>query len=729
MRFAVAAVAIVVGFAGCVREVCAPGKSEACVGPGGCVGGQRCVDDGTAFEECVCAGEAPEEPDGGVQESIVCEGVTCRDYQECVDVGGNAICVDSELSLQWVDPAQSVLRYDAGVAAIPVRIQVLRAAGKPVLLQSLPVTLPGGAIVNFSRDGALPEFSGVLDLPVADGQYLFTAGWPNGGPHASFTVIRDTKAPQVVLSVAPAPTRVITPEFTDEELGHPRAFKRDEFVELRVGSDEPIVVTSAHIHGLNPASTVSPAACTDCPQAVCTCFSVDLAALIMNGGHQTYTVELDPVIDLAGNRSAGSVAAFEVTRWRWSRNIRVTSTDYRPSATYTPTVAPDGTVYVGVEQTEHTGVLWAVNPDGTTVSGFDGSSYGAITASPVIGRAIYVAANDMSWGRIVALNPRGAHMNVRCRESFRRFKSALAIQHIGEHEEAVMAVSEETAPTLCAGRFFNSDSNCKIATLSSGLPDAYWSVVSDDDAAYVASTGSRLSRVPWSEATPLGYPGWLEPTWTVDHGMFTSGLIRVGSIVGGGGVGLPAGGVYAMQAQTLENVARHVLQDDSYAAGPVVAGSFVAPRFVFGRYGGGIRSVALESGLDAPPVFGEMKEAEVEGVSRWSGVPAVGSDQTIYAVATSGRITALSPELDVRWSLELGAEVDSSPALDTARLYGVRVCNRPGTLYIAAEGTGRLYSIIVDSHGLSGTAPWPTYQHDNARTGNSARSLNDWSCP
>jgi hypothetical protein len=39
---------------------CVPGATQACVGPGGCSGGQACAADGTRFERCECA--APSVP-------------------------------------------------------------------------------------------------------------------------------------------------------------------------------------------------------------------------------------------------------------------------------------------------------------------------------------------------------------------------------------------------------------------------------------------------------------------------------------------------------------------------------------------------------------------------------------------------------------------------------------------------------------------------------------------
>lgn len=39
---------------------CVPGQSVACIGPGGCEGGQVCREDGTGYGECDCGGgDAP----------------------------------------------------------------------------------------------------------------------------------------------------------------------------------------------------------------------------------------------------------------------------------------------------------------------------------------------------------------------------------------------------------------------------------------------------------------------------------------------------------------------------------------------------------------------------------------------------------------------------------------------------------------------------------------------
>ena len=37
-------------------EVCSPGETRSCVGPGACEGGQQCESDGAAWGECDCGG-------------------------------------------------------------------------------------------------------------------------------------------------------------------------------------------------------------------------------------------------------------------------------------------------------------------------------------------------------------------------------------------------------------------------------------------------------------------------------------------------------------------------------------------------------------------------------------------------------------------------------------------------------------------------------------------------
>src|SRR5688572_24410204 len=64
------------------EPLCVPGQSVACVGVGGCPGGQRCNAEGTAFEACDCAqtdgGNGDAGTDGGMEDAGTDAGVPCN---------------------------------------------------------------------------------------------------------------------------------------------------------------------------------------------------------------------------------------------------------------------------------------------------------------------------------------------------------------------------------------------------------------------------------------------------------------------------------------------------------------------------------------------------------------------------------------------------------------------------------------------------------------------------
>lgn len=51
------------------ERACVPGASVACVGPGGCDGGQMCLPDGAGFSDCDCGGSLDASVDAGEQDS------------------------------------------------------------------------------------------------------------------------------------------------------------------------------------------------------------------------------------------------------------------------------------------------------------------------------------------------------------------------------------------------------------------------------------------------------------------------------------------------------------------------------------------------------------------------------------------------------------------------------------------------------------------------------------
>ncbi len=71
------------------EQVCVPGKSDPCTGPGGCSGGQVCNAEGTGFGECVCSPQdaaIPIDTYVPVMAKDVCREATYSN-QACIDLG------------------------------------------------------------------------------------------------------------------------------------------------------------------------------------------------------------------------------------------------------------------------------------------------------------------------------------------------------------------------------------------------------------------------------------------------------------------------------------------------------------------------------------------------------------------------------------------------------------------------------------------------------------------
>lgn len=611
------------------------------------------------------------------------------------------------------------------------------------VLTTASVVLPNTLRVSASAFPSLTTldlngttYSGVAAAPVGgSGTTTVTvyADFADAGFSAAVDVTVDRTPPMVSLVVVPPPLRTMTASFTDEDPSASGAFKRDERIELQVESSEPVTFTTADFGGLTPLSAVGTTPCTTtCGAAVCSCVSVNAAQLDMANFRQTYNLTLPPLADAYGNTAgAGATGNFQVTRWRWSRSVEVNSGG-PPNAVHSAAVGPDGTIYVGVAQTNQSGAVWAVTPSGALLSGFDGGAqYGAITASPVVGDRLYVGTKNNAAGAI-----RGLIRNTGfdpgtevCSDTTRFYNSAMALTDMDAGNERVVAVSQNGF--LVAARPTASVGRCVDAMVPSVPAGNRYAVVAEDAAAFLATTSSStLTRVAWAPIVPLTWGATTDTT--TSHSLFTSSLARVGTTIGGGG-GLTTGGVYAMTESSFATPSPAKYTADggaSTATGPAVGGTLTAPVFVYGN-GSSLVSVPRVQPTMAndPGGFGAATIVDLGG-GDLVGVPALGKDGFVYVVDSGGRVTELTSSLSTNWSVNLSTTVDSSLALDAARdATGGTVCGKPGSLYVASTGDGRLYSLIVDARGLNGSAPWPTYQHDNARTGNQTRVLDEWVCP
>jgi outer membrane protein assembly factor BamB len=84
------------------------------------------------------------------------------------------------------------------------------------------------------------------------------------------------------------------------------------------------------------------------------------------------------------------------------------------------------------------------------------------------------------------------------------------------------------------------------------------------------------------------------------------------------------------------------------------------------------------------------------GPGRATSSPTLGPDGTIYAMGGNGRLSAISPDGEVRWTVQTGPTLKSSPAL-----------GQDGTVYVASMN-GRLYAIAPprDKNSDAGRIRW-----------------------
>jgi hypothetical protein len=110
-----------------------------------------------------------------------------------------------------------------------------------------------------------------------------------------------------------------------------------------------------------------------------------------------------------------------------------------------------------------------------------------------------------------------------------------------------------------------------------------------------------------------------------------------------------------------------------------------------------------------------------------TAAPVLGQGGLVYALNTSGQLSVLDNTLKLHWSAPVsGTGFNVSPNLDCNRDSSGTPRAGPGVLYVQSND-GMLTAILVDSHGLDTSSPWPRYQHDARNTGNSTTPIE--ACP
>ncbi len=107
-----------------------------------------------------------------------------------------------------------------------------------------------------------------------------------------------------------------------------------------------------------------------------------------------------------------------------------------------------------------------------------------------------------------------------------------------------------------------------------------------------------------------------------------------------------------------------------------------------------------------------------------SGTPLLTSDSRLYATTTGGQLVVADRSLAVEWSVDGLGAIAAPPAFDCDR----NNPGRGGVLYLT-NANGVVLAVIVDSHQLELTAPWPMDGHDPRHTANLLTPMSEFTCP
>ena len=696
------------------------GSSPPCQQDNDCASGLACICGVCATRDAGAGGgSGGGTSGGGVGGGGVdpCLTVDCAPNTFCVSDGGSFGCLSGFTGLAFTSPDAGAKYGKAREVSFELQLTRDGRTSLPfpatVTLES-PVVLQVGALGN-------GRYAGKLDAGVvSEGQVVLRASVDAGVPGqltATVSVVSDQTAPVVTLSLSPPPLRRVgTVSEGDPAPNYAFAYRRDEKAEVRVEATEPVLVTAASLTGLDAGFTSVATCQRSCDAGLsCTCFELDWASFPLNDFRATYALGVGPVEDLAGNASAASSAVtVRVTRWKWASALAVSGAEIQ-----SPAIDGAGNVFAGITALGN-GRMYFLNSSGDERTAYDAGFADVVTAPVLSTDHVYVGVKTGATGGFLQFSLAGASQGNVCVVNGRDPTGTLSLMDAGS--ETLVGVTQQGH--VLAAQF--ASSNCIQAGYSAPIPTGsrYQAVASGNTLFYASGASSELSR------NSLVSSSWGTSPTTHSTPLFTKGLAHFGTTIAGGG-GPSVGGVYALKSDgTFVNRTDYPTGTSSPAGIPIVAGTASSPVFVYGNQNGDVIRAAYAPG--DPGAFADAGFATSRPGAPTLTAPVLGADGTIYVVDALGGVHAYTNDLKTRlWTLAPGSIglVNTSPALDTARAGTAKDCSRPGTLYVPSSGDGFLYAIIVDSKGLSSTAPWPKFQRDDQNTGNPDFPLGANSCP
>lgn len=532
-------------------------------------------------------------------------------------------------------------------------------------------------------------------------------------------------------------------------------YKRDDIIEVKVDSNEPVTGVTAWLNGvpLMNSPTCSGAAA---------CFRANFSEPELAAMTATWQLTVAGN-DLAGNVGDGGVAT-QVTRVRWVTQVPG-GQDMRAS----PAVGPDGTIYVGTTNGASTsGLLAALNPAG--VIAHSSTSFGGIISvavSPAMTRidaarnepVVFLTSNTANFGELrglpVDLGADGGTLQPQAASlSGLKTWSGLALtQPMGS--TSVSAYATTTSGFATPGRLLRWNSSFGPTTydqdqipavnlgsavspipVGTRVPTAIGIVVSGTDA-HLLTAQPTVGAIPdaglfWRRFTSVHTTPALDTANAEEIETDTVSVPNGQALASGRSViGVSANGLRVHSVQAASKQSGQPGGAFSYGT-PAVANANAG--FV------GVESKLIRfdpSNLALPEVVVATAGGSNFVTSPVLGKAMNGRPATGYAVTDTGSLVvfdarptgAASPS----WPSavpNVTSTVAAHPAFDCNRRNGA-ANTTTGILYIPFLD-GNVAAIVVDSPRLEDAAgAWPKYQRTMGNAGNDDTTFfpTNWACP
>jgi len=493
----------------------------------------------------------------------------------------------------------------------------------------------------------------------------------------------------------------------------PNAYRRDETVKVEVKSNDvdvdPASVRVA-VTGTGAAWDAGmPVEVTSgCDAAYCgELAQMPLSGPEMKAYHTAFTVAASGMDDGGNPGKLLDAGSLDVTRFKWT----FTAPDgFHIVAS--PAIGRDGTVYVGTADPSTTakGTLYAVSPDGHERWKMDA---GAVEVSPAVGadaggyEHVFVAGADgVGTGNMWALDSRDGGVLRVCDGTVRPV-AAPAISTTSFNgtpfDTATMGGSNKALyafrPDIGDASAFCLATLSPLATVPSG------NVVVSGSRFFVP--GSSSAEIDWAD---FGATGWTGPnsiaTTTTPGTLALSGSRFLYSMAAGvGAIGTDGS---AFDQSTLSGAP---------SFGPVIASDTKG-------------YVGASAGLVNVPLANLSNSSLLTPGAGGKASPVLGEGNWLFVSAGSGFQAWQQGGPSFEWQAsDAGISAADVPlSIDCTRDDAGTAIPAPGVVYVKSGSTS-LTAIVVDSHGIDITAPWPKYQHDPRNTGNVDTLMTEFACP